>query len=53
MAPKRPKIPGNCTQNIVIGYNHEDLSTKMAEQNLQQENNCTTNCIFFLRHNSI
>ena len=27
MAPKRPKIPGNCTQNIVIGYNHEDLST--------------------------
>ena len=37
MAPKRLKIPRNCTQNIVIEYNHEDLSTKMAEQNPQKQ----------------
>ena len=53
MAPKRPKIPGNCTQNIVIGYNHKALSTKIGEQNPHQGNKCTTNCIFFLRGNSI
>ena len=43
MAFKRPKITCNCTQNIVIGYNHEDISTKITERNSQQENNCTTN----------